>query len=89
MLEYRPVPGNFGNLQVVAEPFYFESVETPQGRITRGQVSVEFARDGTADYTEIYLEDAQGDQIALDVQPLDAGSGSDVMKSSVERPDSR
>lgn len=70
-LEYRPIPGNFGNLQVVAEPFYFEAVETPQGRITRGQVSVEFARDGTADYTEIYLQDAAGDQIALDVQPLD------------------
>ena len=70
-LEYRPIPGNFGNLQVVAEPFYFEAVETPQGRITRGQVSVEFARDGTADYTEIYLQDAAGDHIALDVQPLD------------------
>ena len=37
-LEYRPIPGNFGNLQVVAEPFYFEAVETPQGRITRGEV---------------------------------------------------
>ncbi len=70
-LEYRPIPGNFGNLQVVAEPFYFEAVETPQGRITRGQVSVEFARDGTADYTEIYLQDAAGDHIALDVYPLD------------------
>jgi len=70
-LEYRPIPGSFGNLQVVAEPFYFEAVETPQGRITRGQVSVEFARDGTADYTEIYLQDAAGDHIALDVYPLD------------------
>lgn len=70
-LAYRPIPGNFGNLQVVAEPFYFAAVETPEGRITRGQVSVEFARDGTADYTEIYLQDAAGDHIALDVQPLD------------------
>jgi type II secretion system protein H len=70
-LEYRPIPGNFGNLQVVAEPFYFEAVETPQGRTTRGEVSVEFARDGTADYTEIYLQDTEGDHIALDVYPLD------------------
>jgi type II secretion system protein H len=70
-LEYRPIPGNFGNLQVVTEPFYFEAVETPDGRITRGQVAVEFARDGTADYTEIYLQDAAGDHVALDVQPLD------------------
>ncbi len=70
-LDYHPIPGNFGRLQVVADPFYFQGVETAEGRITRGEVSVEFARDGSADYTEIYLEDAQGDQIALDVHPLD------------------
>ena len=40
-------------------------------RIENGQVGVEFARDGTAEYTEIYLEDAQGDRVALDVQELD------------------
>jgi type II secretion system protein H len=71
VLEYRPIPGHFGNLQIVAEPFYFEAVETTQGRIERGQVSVEFARDGSAEYTEIYLEDAAGDRVALDVHPLD------------------
>jgi type II secretion system protein H len=70
-LAYRPIPGNFGRLQVVADPFYFEAVDTPQGRITRGQVAVEFARDGTADYTEILLQDAAGDHITLDVEPLD------------------
>jgi prepilin-type N-terminal cleavage/methylation domain-containing protein len=68
---YQPIPGNFGKLQVVADPFYFEAVDTPQGRVTRGQVAIEFARDGSADYTEIYLEDAAGDHIALDVHPLD------------------
>jgi hypothetical protein len=56
---------------VVSDPFYFQAVETPEGRIEAGEVSIAFARDGTADYTEIYLQDAQGDQIALDVQPLD------------------
>ena len=71
VLDYQPIPGNFGKLQVVSEPFYFEAVETPEGRIERGEVSIGFARDGTADYTEIYLQDAQGDQIALDVRPLD------------------
>src|SRR5262245_28795554 len=71
VLEYHPIPGNFGDLQVVAEPFYFAAVETPQGRIERGQVAVEFTRDGSAEYTEIYLEDAAGDRVALDVHPLD------------------
>ncbi len=70
-LDFRPIPGNFGRLQVVADPFYFEAVETEEGRITRGQVSVEFARDGSAEYTEIYLQGAEGDHVALDVHPLD------------------
>jgi type II secretion system protein H len=70
-LEYRPIPGNFGRIQVVSDPFYFEGVETPAGRVTRGEVAVEFSRDGSADYTEIYLVDAAGDRVALDVHPLD------------------
>jgi type II secretion system protein H len=70
-LDFRPIPGNFGKLQVVTDPFYFEAVETPNERITRGQVSVEFGRDGSAEDTRIYLQDAVGDRVALDVQPLD------------------
>ena len=70
-IAYRPIPGNFGRLQVVAEPFYFEGVETPEGWIDAGEVSVEFARDGTASYTLIHLQDASGNRIALDVYPLD------------------
>lgn len=70
-LDYRPVPGNFGRLQVVEYPFYFEALETPEGRIERGKAHVVFARDGTADPTEIYLQDAAGHAIALDVFPLD------------------
>jgi type II secretion system protein H len=71
LLAYFPVPGNFGRLQMVADPFYFEAVDTPDGRIQRGQVSVGFARDGSADSTVIYLQDAAGDRVAIDVQPLD------------------
>jgi type II secretion system protein H len=70
-IEFRPIPGNFGRTQVVADPFYFESVDTAQGRITGGQVAVEFARDGSAEYTEILIQDAAGDHVVLDVQPLD------------------
>jgi len=71
VLEYSPIPGNFGKLQIVTDPFYLAAIETPEGRITRGQVSIEFARDGSTEYTRIYLEDAAGDQLALDVHPLD------------------
>jgi len=71
VLDFQPIPGNFGRTQVIAEPFYFEAVETPTERVERGEVSIEFARDGSADYTEIYLQDAQGHQLTLDVHPLD------------------
>ena len=71
LLDYRPIPGNFGKLQVITDPFYFEAVETPQGRIERGQVGVGFARDGSAEETRIVIQDAVGDRIALDVQALD------------------
>jgi type II secretion system protein H len=70
-LEFRPIPGNFGRLQEIAEPFYVETVETPAGVIDRGEVSVVFARDGSADYTEIVLEDGTDNRVAIDIAPLD------------------
>lgn len=70
-LRFQPVPGNFGRLQIVADPFYFEALETPTGRVTGGEAHIAFERDGTASYTEVYLQDAQGHQVALDVYPLD------------------
>ncbi len=70
-LEYRPMPGSFGNLQVVVNPFYFEGVETPGGWIGRGETSVDFERDGSASYTQIVLQDNAGHRVVLDVYPLD------------------
>ena len=70
-LEYRPIPGNYGKLQLITEPFYVETVETPAGVIDRGEVSVGFSRDGSADPTEIVLEDGSGNRVAIDIEPLD------------------
>jgi type II secretion system protein H len=70
-LEYRPIPGTFGRLQVLTEPFYVETVETPGGVIDSGEVAVAFARDGSADYTQIVLEDGSGNRVVIDVAPLD------------------
>jgi len=70
-IEYVPIPGNFGRLQIVQHPFFFQGLETPDGWITRGEASIEFERDGTAAFTEVYLEDPSGHRVALDVRPLD------------------
>lgn len=68
---FQPVPGNFGRTVVLQEPFLFAGLETPQGYVTRGESSVIFERDGTASYTEIYIEDGDGRVVAIDVFPLE------------------
>ena len=70
-LEFRAIPGNYGKLQVFTEPFYVATVETPAGVVDRGEVSVVFARDGSADYTQIVLEDGTGNRVGIDIEPLD------------------
>ena len=45
-------------------------IETPEGWIERGDSFIVFDRDGTASYTEIFIDDPSGRQIALDVMPL-------------------
>lgn len=69
--DFHPIPGNFGNREVVAHPFYVERLETPLGTLSDGEAWVQFDRDGSAEYTEIYIEDKEGHVIALDVHPLD------------------
>ena len=69
--EFRPIPGNFGDREVVAHPFYVERLETPLGTVSAGEAWVQFERDGSAQYTEIYIEDKEGHALALDVHPLD------------------
>lgn len=69
--EFRPIPGKFGNREVVAHPFYVERLETSLGTVSAGEAWVQFERDGSADYTEIYIEDKEGHVLALDVYPLD------------------
>jgi len=68
---FQPVPGNFGRTVVLQEPFLFAGLETPQGYVDRGESSVVFERDGTASYTEIYIDDGDGHAVAIDIFPLE------------------
>ncbi len=64
------MPGRFGDLQYLDPDLGFVGIETPEGWIERGDSFIAFDRDGTASYTEIFIDDASGRQIALDVMPL-------------------
>ena len=70
-LAFRPIPGKYGNREVITDPFYVERLETPEGTVREGEAWIEFDREGTASYTEIYLEDKEGHALVLDVFPLD------------------
>ena len=68
--EFRPVPGRLGDFQYLESELGFVGIETPEGWIEQGDSFIAFDRDGTASYTEIFIDDASGRQVALDVMPL-------------------
>ena len=67
---YRPLPGLMGRFEWLEDNLAFAGLQTPEGWIQRGEVSIEFERDGTASYTEIHLDDESGRTLQLDVLPL-------------------
>ncbi len=67
---YRPLPGIMGRFEQIEDNLTFTGLQTPEGWIERGEVSIEFERDGTASYTEIHLDDESGRTLVLDVLPL-------------------
>jgi prepilin-type N-terminal cleavage/methylation domain-containing protein len=68
--EYRPIPGNHGNLRFLAEEFIFKGLDTEDGWIDSGEVAIVFDRDGTSSYSELILEGESGDARALEILPL-------------------
>lgn len=67
---FYPVPDEFGRSTRLADDVLFESVETPGGSLSRGDVSVEFDRDGTAQAAGIRLGDERGRVVRVEVRPL-------------------
>jgi type II secretion system protein H len=67
---YRPLPGSMGDFEWLEDNLTFSGLQTPEGWVDSGEVSIEFERDGTASYTEIYLDDESGRTLVLDVLPL-------------------
>lgn len=69
-LEFRPLPGQFGNFNALDDDVSFAGLETPEGWIETGESSIVFDRDGTASYTEIVLDHDSGESLVLEVLPL-------------------
>jgi type II secretion system protein H len=67
---FAPLPGELGKDAMLAEALRFRGVETAQGWVERGEASIAFGPDGSAEWTTVVLEDDAGHGIALDVRPL-------------------
>jgi len=67
---YRPVPGNRGNFHYLSDEIHFAGLETAEGWFERGEIGVRFDEDGTADHTEIVLENERGERMWLEIRPI-------------------
>jgi type II secretion system protein H len=69
-LRFHPVPNQFGRDSALEGDVFFEGVETPEGWLESGEVSVEFDVDGTTEPAVIRLADADGRALRVEVLPL-------------------
>jgi type II secretion system protein H len=70
LLEYEPIPNQFGRDHWLHESLYFDGVETYEGWFNEGAVAIVFQGDGTTDPAQIVITDADGFAVTLDVLPL-------------------
>jgi type II secretion system protein H len=68
---FYPVPSALGRVEGLEQAIHFAEVRTPTARVTKGNVVVAFALDGTADPTSIVLTDDDGHRVVVDVEPLE------------------
>jgi len=67
---YQPIPNRFGNAARLDAGYFFEGVDTPEGWIESGEVSVVFDWDGSSDAAQIVISDPDNRSVDLDVAPL-------------------
>jgi type II secretion system protein H len=67
---FRPLPGLLGRDELLQESLGFRGIETPAGWTDEGEVAIEFAPDGTAEYGTVVLDDETGRSLAVEVLPL-------------------
>ena len=67
---FTPLPGLLGRNESLGDGIRFAEIETPGGWIDSDATFVTFERDGTASFTTIVLDDRDGRQLTLKIQPL-------------------
>ena len=67
---FARLPGILGRTAVLTDGVEFAVIEIPGGFIDSGTTFVTFERDGTASFTRIVLDDPDGRELVLEIQPL-------------------
>ncbi|MCP5058213.1 MAG: prepilin-type N-terminal cleavage/methylation domain-containing protein [bacterium] len=67
---YAPAAGPSGRPYAPARGVWLTAVETSEGRIERGQISVPFAWDGSSEATQVWIEADGGNRVLLNLPPL-------------------
>ena len=67
---FRPLPGTFGDLNLLPAEVLLASVETGEGLFERGEILVAFAPDGTTDPAILELSLDSGEAVFLHLLPL-------------------
>ena len=68
--DYYAIPSKFGEVSYLPLDYFFIGLEGPDGFFEEGDAWLVFGRDGTTDYTEIWMGDAWDNEVMLEVQPL-------------------
>jgi len=69
-LVYEPLPGMLGDTVLMTDDVVISGVETAEGYIERGAVTVDFEIDGTATAAAVFLDNEADRTLVLDVLPL-------------------
>lgn len=69
--DFRPLSERSGDWQVLDDPAtWFREVRIGDRTLDQGQVAIAFSPDGGADPASVWLENDEGDPLALDLQPF-------------------
>lgn len=68
--DYYPIPSQLGRSSWLSEEHYFVGLQTPDGWFEKGTVQLIFERDGTTEYSELFLADGSDNEMMLEIRAL-------------------
>jgi len=69
-IAFEPLPGMLGDTVLISDEVVIAGVDTEQGYLQSGEVTVRFEVDGSATAAEVFLENEAERTLVLDVLPL-------------------